>query len=152
MDFGFSFVGLIFLVMLFVPNILWSKYQPEDYEKFSKNENRILLVLERIGEVLTTCLVLFTNIKFSWSLILAIAFILMFIYELYWIRYFRGSHSMKDMYSSFWAIPLPGATLPVLAIFLLGIYANNVFLIISAVILAIGHIGIHYNHRRQLNS
>ena len=35
---------------------------------------------------------------------------------------------MKDMYSSFLAIPLPGATLPVLAIFLLGIYANNVFL------------------------
>lgn len=152
MDFGFSFVGLIFLVMLFVPNILWSRYQPEDYEKFSKNENRILLVLERIGEVLVTCLVLLTAIKFSWSLVLAIAFTLMIIYEFYWLRYFKGNHTMKDMYSSFLAIPLPGATLPVLAIFLLGIYANNVFLIISAIILGIGHIGIHYNHKKELNS
>lgn len=152
MDFGFSFVGLVFLAMLFVPNILWSKCQPKDYERFSKNENRLLLILERIGEVLVTCLVLLTAIKFSWSLVLAIAFFLMIIYEFYWLRYFKGNHTMKDMYSSFLAIPLPGATLPVLAIFLLGIYANNVFLIISAVILGIGHIGIHYNHQKELNS
>ena len=137
MDFGFSFVGLVFLAMLFVPNILW---------------NRLLLILERIGEVLVTCLVLLTAIKFSWSLVLAIAFFLMIIYEFYWLRYFKGNHTMKDMYSSFLAIPLPGATLPVLAIFLLGIYANNVFLIISAVILGIGHIGIHYNHQKEVNS
>ncbi|MDO5831427.1 hypothetical protein [Methanobrevibacter sp.] len=152
MDFGFSFVGLVFLAMLFVPNILWSKCQPKDYERFSKNENRLLLILERIGEVLVTCLVLLTAIKFSWSLVLAIAFFLMIIYEFYWLRYFKGNHTMKDMYSSFLAIPLPGATLPVLAIFLLGIYANNVFLIISAVILGIGHIGIHYNHQKEVNS
>ena len=152
MDFGFSFVGLVFLAMLFVPNILWSKCQPKDYERFSKNENRLLLILERIGEVLVTCLVLLTAIKFSWSLVLAIAFFLMIIYEFYWLRYFKGNHTMKDMYSSFLAIPLPGATLSVLAIFLLGIYANNVFLIISAVILGIGHIGIHYNHQKEVNS
>ena len=152
MDFGFSFVGLVFLAMLFVPNILWSKCQPKDYERFSKNENRLLLILERIGEVLVTCLVLLTAIKFSWSLVLAIAFFLMIIYEFYWLRYFKGNHTMKDMYSSFLAIPLPGATLPVLATFLLGIYANNVFLIISAVILGIGHIGIHYNHQKEVNS
>ena len=151
MDFGFSFVGLVFLLMLFVPNIIWSKFQPEDYDAFSKNENILLLILERIGEVLTTCLVLFTNIKFNWSLILAIAFVLMIVYELYWLRYFKGSHTMKDMYSSFLAIPLPGATLPVFAILLFGIYANNIFLVIAAVILGIGHIGIHYNHKMEIS-
>ena len=41
MNFGFSFVGLLFLVMLFVPNILWSKCPPNDYEKYSKNEKKI---------------------------------------------------------------------------------------------------------------
>ena len=150
MNFGFSSVGLVFLIMLFVPNIIWSRFKPEDYDEFSHNENRLLLILERIGEVLVTCFALLTDIKFSWSLILAIAFFLMILYELYWVKYFRSSHTMKDMYSSFLAIPLPGATLPVLAALLLGIYADNVLLVISAIILGIGHIGIHYNHGREI--
>lgn len=150
MNFGFSFVGLVFLIMLFVPNILWSKYPPKEYDEFSKNENKLLLILERIGEVLVTCLVLLTDIRFSWSLILIIAFVLMILYEMYWFRYFKGNHTMKDMYSSFLAIPLPGATLPVLAVFLLGIYANNIFLVISSIILGIGHIGIHYSHKQEI--
>lgn len=150
MNFGFSFVGLVFLIMLFVPNILWSKYPPKEYDEFSKNENKLLLILERIGEVLVTCLVLLTDIRFSWSLILIIAFVLMILYEMYWFRYFKGNHTMKDMYSSFLAIPIPGATLPVLAVFLLGIYANNIFLVISSIILGIGHIGIHYSHKQEI--
>ena len=134
--------------MLFVPNMIWSKYQPIGYS--SQNENRTLLILERIGEVLVTCLALFTAIKFSWSLILAIAFILMIIYEIYWFRYFKSNHTMEDMYKNFLGIPLPGATLPVLAFLLLGIYAKNVFLVISALILGIGHIGIHHMHKKEL--
>ena len=149
MDFGFSFLGLILLLMLFVPNIIWSRFPPEDYDKFSENENRLLLILERTGEVLVTCLVLFTAIRFSRSLILLIVIVLMVVYELYWLRYFRGNHTMEDMYRNFLFIPLPGATLPVLAFMLLGIYADNLFLIISAVILGIGHIGIHYSHKKE---
>ena len=151
MDFGFSAVGLIFLVMLFVPNMIWSKFKPMGYDNYSKNENRILIILERIGEVLVTCFALFTNIQFSWSLILAIAFLVMILYELYWLKYFKSSHRMEDMYSSFLGIPVPGASLPVIAALLLGIYANNIFLVISAIILGIGHIGIHYYHKRELN-
>lgn len=150
MNFGFSFVGLLFLIMLFVPNIIWTKFQPMDYVKFSENENIILLIFERIGQVLVSCLALFTGIKFSWSLILLIAFILMVLYELYWIRYFRSNHTMKDMCNSFCMIPLPGATLPVFAFILLGIYANNLFFVISAIILGIGHIGIHFNHKKEV--
>lgn len=150
MDFGFSFVGLLFLLMLFVPNMIWTKFKPKDYEEFSKKENKILLILERIGEVLVTCLALLTSIKFSWSLILFLAFFLMILYEMYWFRYFKSNHAMEDMYMDFYFIPLPGATLPVFAFMLLGVYANNIFLIISAIILGIGHIGIHYNHKREI--
>lgn len=42
--FGFSYVGAIYLVMLFVPNIIWSKHQPVGYN--SDGEKRILLVFE----------------------------------------------------------------------------------------------------------
>ena len=150
MNLGFSYIGLIFLLMLMIPNIIWSKNKPKDYEKYEKNENKILLALERIGEVGNTCLALmFTDFNINnisyWSTILFIAFLLMILYEIYWIRYFKSNKTMKDMYSSILGIPVAGATLPVLAFLLLGVYGKNIFLIFSSIILGIGHIGIHLN-------
>ncbi len=153
--FGFSYIGLIFLLMLIVPNIIWSKNKPKEYDKYVKNENKLLLLFERIGEILVTCLsLIFSDFNInkisSWTIILLIAFILMILYEIYWTRYFKSNKTMKDMYSSLLGIPVAGATLPVIAFLLLGIYGKNIFLIISTIILGIGHIGIHLNHKKEL--
>lgn len=51
--FGFSYIGLLFLIMLMVPNIIWTKKQPQGYT--AENENKILAILERVGEALVTC-------------------------------------------------------------------------------------------------
>jgi hypothetical protein len=140
--------------MLMIPNMIWSKNKPLNYDKYSKNENKVLLVFERIGEVGNTCLALiFSDFNVNsisyWSIVLLISFVLMLLYEVYWIRYFRSSKSMKDQYCSLLGIPVAGATLPVLSFLLLGIYGKNIFLIVSTVILGIGHIGIHLNHRKE---
>ena len=153
--FGFSYIGFIFLLMLMIPNIIWSKNQPKDYDKYVKNENKVLLLFERIGEMLVTCLFLiFSDLNINkisnWSIILLIAFIIMILYEIYWIKYFKSNKTMKDMYSSLLGIPVAGATLPVLAFLLLGIYGKNIFLIMATIILGIGHIGIHLNHRKEV--
>ena len=140
--------------MLFVPNIIWAKNKPMDYETYSKNENKTLSIIERIGQVSVVCFSLIFADKINltpWLSVLILAFILMILYELYWVKYFRGPKRMADMYSSFLNIPVAGATLPVLAFLLLGIYEMNFFLIISALILAVGHIGIHLDYERQLN-
>ena len=157
MNFGFSYVGVIFLIMLLIPNIIWSKNQPQNYDRYAKKENKILLFLERIGEGLVTCLsLIFTDYNINtisyWSIILLVAFLSMILYEIYWIRYFKSNKTMKDMYSSILGIPVAGATLPVVAFFLLGIYGKNIFLIISTIILGIGHIGIHLNHKKEANN
>ena len=154
-NFGFSYIGLVFLLMLMIPNIIWSKNKPKEYEKYVKNENKVLLLFERIGEMLVTCIsLIFSDFNINkisnWSSILLIAFILMILYEIYWIRYFKSNKTMKDMYSSLLGIPVAGATLPVFAFFLLGIYGKNIFLIMATIILGIGHIGIHLNHRKEV--
>ena len=56
---------------------------------------------------------------------------------------------MKDLYSSFAGYPVAGATLPVVGVFLLGLYSLNFILIACSVILGIGHIGIHIQHRKE---
>lgn len=155
MNFGFSYVGLIYLLMLFIPNILWSKNKPKDYEKYVVNENKILLMFERIGEVLVSCFVLiFSDYNINeitlWSLWLLVSFVYMILYEIYWVRYFKSQRLLKDFYSSLLGIPVAGATLPVVAFLLLGIYGKNILLIISAIILGIGHIGVHINHYNEI--
>lgn len=153
--FGFSYIGLLYIVMLLVPNFIWAKNKPTDYDKYVVNENKILLAFERAGEALTmTFSLIFTDFNLRpftiWSLWLAASFLLMLLYELYWIRYFRSPKTMADMYSSFAGFPVAGASLPVIAFFFLGIYGVNIFLAISALILSVGHIGIHLQHRNEV--
>jgi hypothetical protein len=128
MHFEFSYVGLIYLVMLMVPNIIWTKNQPKDYEKYAVNENKMLLTFERIGEFFVSCAVLvFTDFNLkpwsSWSWWLIVSFVFMMLYEIYWIRYF-----------------------------LLAIYGKNYILGIAVGILCIGHIGIHLMHKKEISS
>lgn len=154
MRFGFSYVGFIYLVMLLVPNLIWAKNKPEDYALYAKNENRILLILERAGEILVSAIVLVCsdfNLRAwtPWCLWLVASFFLMILYELYWYRYFGSGRTMRDQYRSFCGFPVAGATLPVTAFFLLGIYGLNVWLILAVVILGIGHIGIHLRHEKE---
>lgn len=155
MNFGFSYIGLLYLLMLFIPNIIWSRHQPAEYEKYVVRENRVLVMLERIGEALVCAAALiFSDFNIGrirpWSLWLAGSFALLVLYEIFWIRYFRSEKRMRDFYSSLFGIPLAGATLPVAAFFLLGIYGRNPFLIVSAVALGIGHVGIHAGHAREI--
>ena len=156
MKFGFSYVGLIFLAMLMVPNLIWAKNQPKDYEKYAANENKLLLGLERTGEVLVSGMALIFrdfNLRSwtSWSWWLVGAFLLMILYEIYWIRYFKSEKTMKDMYSSILGVPVAGATLTVAAFMLLAVYGKNPLMAAAVLILGVGHIGIHLMHRRECN-
>lgn len=153
--FGFSYIGMLFLLMLFVPNIIWTKHKPEDYEKYVVNENKVLLLLERIGEVLVSVIAsIFSDFNLRkpnlWTIWLVLAVLAMLFYEGFWIKYFRSEQKMVDFYASFLGIPVAGATLPVLAFFYLGIYGANIFLIMATIILGIGHIGIHLSHKKEV--
>ncbi len=155
--FGFSYMGLFFLLMLFIPNILWTKHKPKDYEKYVGNENKVLLLLERVGEALVCCIsLIFSDFNLRelnlWSAWLLFAVVLMIFYEAYWFRYFHSKQEMTDFYSSFLGIPVAGASLPVAAFFFLGIYGANFLMLLATIVLGIGHIGIHLSHRREVSA
>lgn len=151
--FGFSYVGLAFLVMLLLPNLLWTRAQPKGYS--AQGENRVLQGLERGGEITCSAAALcFQDLNLRpwslWSLWLVGAFGLMVLYELWWVQYFRSPRRLEDFYSSMLGVPVAGATLPVLAFLLLGLYGRLLWLILAALVLGVGHIGIHLEHRRAL--
>ena len=153
--FGFSYIGLMYLLMLWIPNSIWVKNKPKDYD--SSNENKLLLFIERIGQVVCTAsILLFTDYNPEtfdlWTIWFIVSFVLMIIYEVNWIRYFRSEQTINDFYRSIVGIPVPGASLPVVAFLLLGIYGKVIWLIISSVILGIGHIGIHLQYVRSIKN
>lgn len=125
-EIGFSLVGLAFLLALVGPNLIWAlAAKPNDYD--TSSENRVLRVLERVGQVATTAAALLfadTNLRpwtpWSWWLVAAITLMV--------------------------------ASLPVAAFLLLGIYGRVVWLIAAVVILGIGHVGIHLQHARECRS
>lgn len=154
MNFGFSYVGLIYLAMLMVPNLIWAGNKPQNYEQYAGKENRVLLTFERIGEVLVSAIALvFSDFNLrpwdAWCAWLVLSFIPMLLYEAFWIRYFRSEKTMRDFYRGFAGLPVAGATLPVAAFFLLGVYGRNLPMLLATVILGIGHIGIHLAHAKE---
>ena len=91
MEIKFFWIGIIYLILLFVPNIVWTRNQPVDYEKYVVNENKVLLAFERIGEVLVCCTAL-VYVDFGWRgvdrqpLWLVMSALAMLLYEIYWVR------------------------------------------------------------------
>jgi hypothetical protein len=151
--FGFSYVGLIYLLMLWIPNSMWAKRKPEGYDP--SGENKVLLVFERIGQIFcTAAILLFTDYNprsaSLWTVWFVVSAALMILYEGNWVRYFRSKQTVADFYRPLFGIPAPGATLPVTALLLLGIYGKVIWLIIASVVLGIGHTGIHLQHIKDL--
>lgn len=141
--------------MIFIPNIIWTKKQPIGYEAIVSEENKVLLIFERVGQACVTCSAVifrdFNPVYFSsWSIWLIVSFVLMLLYEICWVKYFASKRTLKEFYGSFCGIPLPLAVLPVLSFLLLGIYGKVIWLIISVLLLGIGHIGIHAQHMKKL--
>lgn len=153
--FGFSYVGLVFLLLLFIPNAFWAKNQPTGYS--AQNESKVLRLFECVGQIAVCSIVLvFSDFNIKtwsiWSLWLVAAFLVMVLYECWWIRYFKSAKTLRDFHSSFFGVPLAGATLPVIAFFLLSVYGRVPLLSIAALVLGIGHIGIHIQHAKELDT
>ena len=153
---GFSWIGALYLVALFAPNILWARKKPQGYDELAAREPRALVAIERAGEVAVSlgALVFAQTNPHSpvdeWWGWLIVSVSCMFLYEAAWRNYFASGCELEEMYAPLLGIPVPLASLPVTAFALLGIYGRAWPLVVAAVILGIGHIGIHLLHWREL--
>ena len=150
--FGFSYVGAVFLLCLLAPNLLWTRCRPRGYDP--SREDRRLTLLERAGQAWVTCGALLSpGIRLGpwsgWSWWLAGAAALMVLYEGWWVRYFRSPRTMADFTAGLLGVPVAGASLPVAAFCLLGVYGRVWWLLPGVLVLGIGHIGIHLEYRRE---
>jgi len=83
-------------------------------------------------------------------MLLAGAFVLLILYDLWWVRCFKNGLREEDLYSSLLGIPIAGAILPVAGLLLLGLFGGVIWMILASVILGAGHIPISYLHWKNL--
>ena len=144
---GFSYVGFIYLLMFLIPDITWAKHQTEEDRQDAQRGNKFLQITEKIGAILVCCCILIFsdfNIRFDsiWCIWLLISFILMILYEVYWLRHFVSKKVKPDFDKGICEISAAGAALPVCAFFLLGIYGCNFLVLAADIVLGIGRISI----------
>lgn len=142
---GFLYIGLILL-----PNIIYAVLKPNIH-----TENKLLNIFEKAGAILIIISLLISddfniNYRSNYTLLLILSFILMLMYECFWIRYFFKGRKLVYLYGSFLGIPLAGAVLPIASFFILGIYSKNIWLIVSDMIFAVPHIKISIINKREL--
>lgn len=157
---GFSVVGLCFLLVMVVPNLFYLKFPA--HHKIMMRENPVLVAFERVGQVsCTICLLIFSDLDIGepsqWNLWAVAAGFCMFLYLICWYRYFAGEHSMYDFTRPLMGfIPVPLATLPVVAILCLAMYGHLIWLLLGGILLGIGHIGITWRYwkavKRRMNA
>jgi hypothetical protein len=120
----------------------------------SPKENPLLLALERVGQAGTTIAALVAPASESPGAprltCLGASLLVMLLYEISWLRYFRTDRTAADLYRSLGPVPLPLAVLPVLGFMLLAFYEVHVLLLGAVTVLGVGHVGIHWQHARRL--
>lgn len=139
---GFSIIGLLIAIFIFLPNVLFIIFPPKNVPVGLKDAGIIFTVLERIGQA--GCLVILVMSKEnyqnviinSWFVLMALCVIA---YYCLWIRYVVEGHYFSFAFKPFLLLPIPMAIFPVLAFGLAALWGKSIYLGIAVIILAIGH-------------
>lgn len=139
-----NFSGLIVIVLMLIPNIVYS-YKNKDAE--NKCTNKIINIIEQIGRYSSMFLMIF-NIgilefgfysKSSFIIWLFSIIILILLYLIFWVAYFRINN---------FTLAMALAIIPSLIFIGSGFILRHYLLAISGIIFAISHIYITYENNK----
>ena len=151
----FNFYGLIFMIAIMIPNIIYAIKHKENFENISKWKNdkfkNATEILEQIGRYgcFTFMIFNFPGTYFGWIfqkaflIYLSVNIILIFIYCLIWKICFNSNTIFKSLSLSI---------SPSIIFLFSGILLQSVLLILSAIIFAPTHILISYKNSEKLKS
>lgn len=135
---GFSFVGIIAVILIMIPNILFLFITPP-IDSLSSNEARFWLwnILENIGRfgmMISLCVIINKNDKRHNRVLDLTAIFLLLVYYVLWIAYFKGMQS---------GLGLAGMALfPSVFFLLISWKLRNMFAFSFSLVFAITHIAI----------
>jgi hypothetical protein len=127
---------------------------PAKKEDSNNNAEKILTVLERIGQIGIFILPIFYKINinsFEKQVALIIMILSLILYYGCWLRFFINQKHYFLLYKPLWSIPLPMAVFPILYMFLSSVIFSSRLLLVVTVLLSIGHLPLSYFEYKNTN-
>ncbi|WP_187377827.1 hypothetical protein [Paenibacillus senegalimassiliensis] len=141
----FHVISLIIPAVVLLPNFLFWAWPPEGMPSSVQavQVHLGLKVAEGAGRVGVMVVPLFYGIHMNQSLAslaLVIMIIAMLLYSVGWVRYLRQGRRYYWLFAPLWGIPVPMAIMPVLYFLASSLLLESIPMLVSAIILGIGHI------------
>lgn len=140
----FNYFGIIFIIVLLLPNIYASIFSKEVF--VNKFDDRLLIKLENIGRYLCMILMViniqdlyggFKSVE-AFVAYLGINIILLGLYYIVWFIFYKFNNIYKNMILG---------VIPSLMFIISGILQNHLLLIISGIVFAYAHLKIIWKNR-----
>ena len=140
----FNYFGVIFIIVLLLPNIYASIFKKELF--VNKFDDRLLIKLENIGRYLCMILMViniqdlyggFKSVE-AFVTYLGINIILLGLYYIVWFIFYKFNNIYKNMILGI---------IPSLMFIISGILQNHLLLIISGIVFAYAHLRIIWKNR-----
>lgn len=150
---GFSIIGTIIAIAIFIPNLLMIKFPPNKAPKDLKDAGIIFTVLERIGQVGCILILVISKNNFErltiniWTVFMGSCLL---IYYFLWARYVVKGQEYKLLWEPLSFIPIPMAVFPVGAFLFAAILGKSIWLSILVVFLGIGHFANSWHSYKEL--
>lgn len=149
-------INIIIILLVLMPNILFSVFKPRN---IPKEESKTLVwlivgIFESIGRMVTVVLPFFWSVSLigkNKTIVLILMGIAIILYYLGWIRYFSNNREYKLLYEPLFFIPLPMAVCPILFLLLSGFLIESWPMVIASLILAVGHLPESYRMMKLCN-
>lgn len=138
MQYGFSYMGFLFLLFLMAPSFYWANLP--GYTQYRSHKKWVFAALDRAGlTAMFPVTLIFKNYDYRGPepqlIFLILGGLCMLFYYLHWIRCCRQHCAPMSLGK------IPLTVLPVLSMVFLSIYGHSLWLFLAAAVYGIGHVG-----------
>ncbi|NWL88403.1 hypothetical protein DMN77_12475 [Paenibacillus sp. 79R4] len=142
----FHFISIIIPMAILLPNLFFFVIPPRNLPDNMEDKESLLFKMAegigRLGVFISPILSPIQHEEYYEVLSLIGMFIFLVLYYIGWIRYFRLGRDYKQLFSPMIGIPVPLAISPVLYFICASVVLHSPLLLLSSLLLAIGHIPI----------
>lgn len=148
--------SIVIPLLILIPNMIFFALKPTNVSVVNNESNntaeKILTAFEWLGRIGIFILPIFYKINTSSTQIkvfLLLMILSLGIYYACWRRFFVRNRDYSLLFKPLWLIPIPMAVSPILYMLFASFVLNSKLLLLSTVLLSIGHIPISYNEYKR---
>lgn len=141
---GFSIPGLILVVTILAPNLLYATFPPRNVPQTGRDAGPVFGLLEQIGRVACLGLLVFSGrtldegaSSLPWFVLACVSIAM---YYAVWIRYFSHGRKSSLLLAPLGVVPIPLAIFPVLAFGFSALWSESPWFGLAVLLFAVGHV------------